>query len=44
MKLNVGLFGIGLDTYWPQFHGLRERLVGYQRHRRETHRVWRQSC
>ena len=28
--LNVGLFGIGLDTYWPQFPGLRDRLVGYQ--------------
>jgi len=27
--LRVGLFGIGLDTYWPQFEGLRERLVGY---------------
>jgi L-arabinose isomerase len=26
----VGLFGIGLDTYWPQFAGLRERLGGYQ--------------
>ncbi|HEX8464871.1 MAG TPA: L-fucose/L-arabinose isomerase family protein [Abditibacterium sp.] len=26
----IGLFGIGLDTYWPQFEGLRERLVGYQ--------------
>jgi L-arabinose isomerase len=26
----VGLFGIGLDTYWPQFKGLRERLEGYQ--------------
>ncbi|SNY73015.1 L-fucose/L-arabinose isomerase family protein [Enterobacter sp. CC120223-11] len=25
----VGLFGIGLDTYWPQFHGLREQLEGY---------------
>jgi L-arabinose isomerase len=25
--LRVGLFGIGLDTYWPQFEGLRERLV-----------------
>ena len=30
-KLNVGLFGIGLDTYWPQFSGLKERLEGYQR-------------
>jgi L-arabinose isomerase len=25
----VGLFGIGLDTYWPQFPGLKERLEGY---------------
>ena len=28
-QLNVGLFGIGLDTYWPQFPGLHDRLVGY---------------
>jgi L-arabinose isomerase len=27
--LRIGLFGIGLDTYWPQFEGLRERLEGY---------------
>lgn len=27
--LRVGLFGIGLDTYWPQFAGLKERLEGY---------------
>src|SRR5215472_10446345 len=27
--LKIGLFGIGLDTYWPQFEGLRERLIGY---------------
>lgn len=25
----VGLFGIGLDTYWPQFEGLKQRLEGY---------------
>jgi len=25
----VGLFSIGLDTYWEQFSGLRERLEGY---------------
>ncbi len=25
----IGLFGIGLDTYWPQFPGLKERLEGY---------------
>ncbi len=28
--MKVGLFGIGLDTYWPQFEGLKERLLGYQ--------------
>lgn len=27
--LKIGLFGIGLDTYWPQFEGLQERLEGY---------------
>ncbi len=27
--LKVGLFGIGLDTYWPQFPGLEARLTGY---------------
>jgi L-arabinose isomerase len=26
----VGLFGIGLDTYWAQFDGLLEKLKGYQ--------------
>jgi L-arabinose isomerase len=26
----IGLFGIGLETYWGQFEGLRDRLVGYQ--------------
>jgi len=28
-SLRVGLCGIGLDTYWPQFAGLRQRLEGY---------------
>ncbi len=27
--LKIGLFGIGLDTYWDQFKGLKERLEGY---------------
>lgn len=27
--LRIGLFGIGLETYWPQFDGLKERLEGY---------------
>jgi len=29
--LRVGLFGIGLDTYWPQFKGLKGRLENYLR-------------
>ena len=29
--LKIGLFGVGLDAYWPQFTGLRERLEGYLR-------------
>ncbi len=27
--LRVGLFSIGLDTYWPQFKGLKRHLLGY---------------
>jgi len=30
MNPTVGLFGIGLNTYWAQFPGLEERLIGYQ--------------
>lgn len=29
MSVNIALFGIGLDTYWPQFAGLESRLQGY---------------
>jgi L-arabinose isomerase len=29
--LRVGLFGIGLDAYWPQFKGLKQRLESYVR-------------
>ena len=28
--MKIGLFGIGLETYWPQFEGLLPRLEGYQ--------------
>jgi L-arabinose isomerase len=28
-RLKIGLFSIGLDVYWPQFDGLRDRLAGY---------------
>jgi L-arabinose isomerase len=27
--LRIGVFGIGLDAYWPQFQGLEQRLLGY---------------
>jgi L-arabinose isomerase len=30
MKTKVGLFGIGLDTYWAQFDGLLNNLKTYQ--------------
>lgn len=29
LQVHVGLFSIGLDVYWPQFNGLKERLIGY---------------
>jgi L-arabinose isomerase len=29
VSLRVGLFGIGLEAYWSQFSGLKERLTGY---------------
>lgn len=29
-KVKVGLFGVGLNTYWGQFDGLLPRLRGYQ--------------
>lgn len=29
-RARVGVFGIGLAAYWPQFAGLKERLEGYQ--------------
>src|SRR4051812_6803467 len=27
--LRIGIFGIGLDAYWKQFEGLKERLESY---------------
>src|SRR4051812_41560761 len=30
-RARVGVFGIGLEAYWPQFDGLREPVVGSQR-------------
>ena len=31
LRARVGVFGIGLAAYWPQFPKLRERIEGYQR-------------
>jgi len=28
-ELKIGLFGIGLEAYWPQFPGLKEKLLGF---------------
>src|ERR1700730_14500098 len=41
-QLKVGLFGIGLDTYWPPFPGLRDKLIGFTAQvalQLESHRV-----
>lgn len=35
-KINVGLVGMGLNTYWSQFEGLYERLCKYQKTRSHT--------
>ena len=39
-KATVGVFGIGLAAYWPQFNGLKERLEGYQRKVEERIGQW----
>ena len=30
-KALIGVLGIGLEAYWAQFDGLKERIEGYQR-------------
>jgi L-arabinose isomerase len=32
LPARIGVFGIGLAAYWPQFKGLKQRLEGYQKH------------
>jgi L-arabinose isomerase len=39
-KARVGVFGIGLAAYWPQFAGLKERLTGHQQHVEERLGRW----
>jgi L-arabinose isomerase len=31
-KARIGVFGIGLEAYWDQFAGLKEKLEGFQKH------------
>ena len=31
MSARIGVFGIGLAAYWPQFPGMKSRLEQYQR-------------
>ena len=31
-KARIGVFGIGLEAYWDQFEGLKEKLEGFQQH------------
>ena len=33
--MKIGLFGVGLNTYWGQFNGLLDRLSDYQNKIRE---------
>jgi L-arabinose isomerase len=40
--IKIGLFGIGLDTYWAQFDGLLDRLKGYQN--TIQHRLSKNEC
>ena len=30
LTCRIGLFGVGLETYWPQFEGLKDHLIAYQ--------------
>lgn len=39
-RARIGLFGIGLAAYWPQFPGLLETLEGYQRQIEERLGAW----
>lgn len=41
-KAKVGVFGIGLEAYWSQFPGLKERLERYQQHVEEQTGQWAQ--
>ena len=39
-RAKVGVFGIGLEAYWDQFDGLRDRPEGYRRSVEERIGQW----
>lgn len=39
-RIKIGLFGVGLDTYWSQFDGLFDNLKKYQNQIREKIEGW----
>jgi L-arabinose isomerase len=36
----IGLYSVGLQAYWAQFPGLRERLIGYGKHIEQRLSAW----
>ena len=43
-RARVGLYTAGLHTYWNQFEGLRERIMGYNRFIAERVGKWAEVC
>lgn len=39
-KARIGIYSTGLSTYWEQFEGLRERLIGYGQHIEKNVSKW----
>lgn len=39
-RARVGVFGVGLAAYWPQFEGLKEAIEGHLRHIVAEVQVW----
>ena len=31
IRSRIGLYSIGLNTYWNQFNGLKDRIIGYNK-------------
>lgn len=44
LKPRIGLYSCGLKAYWPQFPGLRERLIGYGNFIENRLAAWGEVC